>query len=173
MSLSTEIVGQKLSEKFGDAIVSDEQQADFHIWTVKREKIFDIIQYLYEDSELQFQFLTTLCGIHYPDNAPDKTMCVMYQLHNLPGNHRIRLKVYFSENDKVMPTITPIFRTANWMEREAFDFYGVVFKGHPNLKKILNMEDQEFFPMLKYFPLEDPTRDDKDDTMFGRKMFNA
>jgi NADH-quinone oxidoreductase subunit C len=59
------------------------------------------------------------------------------------------------------------------MEREAYDFYGVVFKGHPNLKKILNMEEQTVFPLLKYFPLEDPTRDDKDDTMFGRKMFNA
>ena len=173
MSLTNETVGQKLIERFGEAILGDEQQYDFRIWTVKREKIYEIIQYLYQEPGLEYQFLTTLCGIHYPDNAPDKTMCIMYQLHNLPKNHRIRLKVFFSENDKVMPSITAIFRTSNWMEREAYDFYGVVFKGHPNLKKILNMEEQTVFPLLKYFPLEDPTRDDKDDTMFGRKMFNA
>jgi len=173
MSLTNETVGQKLIDRFGEAILGDEQQYDFRIWTVKREKIYEIIQYLYHEPGLEYQFLTTLCGIHYPDNAPDKTMCIMYQLHNLPENHRIRLKVFFSENDKVMPSITPLFRTSNWMEREAYDFYGVVFKGHPNLKKILNMEEQTDFPLLKYFPLEDPTRDDKDDTMFGRKMFNA
>jgi NADH-quinone oxidoreductase subunit C len=172
MPLTNESVNEKLISKFGDAIVSSEQQYDFQIWTVKRESIVDIIHYLYNDSALQYQFLTTLCGIHIPENSADKQMCVMYQLHNLPENHRIRLKVYFSESDRTMPTITGIFKTANWMEREAYDFYGIIFKGHPNLKKILNMEDQPFFPMMKYFPLEDGTREDKDDTMFGRKALN-
>ena len=172
MALSNELVSEKLLSKFKDSILSSEQQFDFHVWTVKRDSIVEIIRFLYENVDLQYQFLTTLCGIHIPENSAETQMCVMYQLHNLPENHRIRLKVYFSESDRIMPTITPIFRTANWMEREAYDFYGINFKGHPNLKKILNMEDQEFFPMMKYFPLEDPTRDDKDDTMFGRKMFN-
>ncbi len=172
MALTNELVADKLADKFGDAILSTEQQYDFQVWTVKREKIVEIIQFLYEDAALQYQFLTTMCGIHIPANTADKQMCVMYQLHNLPENHRIRLKVYFAEADRNMPTITPIFRTANWMEREAYDFYGIIFKGHPNLKKILNMEDQEFFPMMKYFPLEDGTREDKDDTMFGRKALN-
>ena len=172
MSLTNELVNEKLVSEFGDAVVSSEQQYDFQVWTVKREKIVEIIRFLYEDSALQYQFLTTMCGINIPANAPDSQMCVMYQLHNLPENHRIRLKVYFSEADRNMPTITGVFRTANWMEREAYDFYGIIFKGHPNLKKILNMEDQPYFPMMKYFPLEDGTREDKDDTMFGRKALN-
>ena len=60
------------------------------------------------------------------------------------------------------------FHAANWMERETYDFYGVNFVGHPNLKRILNVDEMDYFPMRKEFPLEDQTRIDKDDEMFGR-----
>ncbi|MFZ1333481.1 MAG: NADH-quinone oxidoreductase subunit C, partial [Flavobacteriales bacterium] len=65
-------------------------------------------------------------------------------------------------------TATDLWPTANWMEREAWDFFGIKFKGHPNLIRILNMEDFPAFPMRKDYPMEDPTRKDKDDSMFGR-----
>jgi NADH-quinone oxidoreductase subunit C len=65
-------------------------------------------------------------------------------------------------------TLTGIFSAANWMEREAYDFFGIRFKGHPNLKRILNVEDMDYFPMRKEYKLEDETRTDKNDTMFGR-----
>ena len=65
-------------------------------------------------------------------------------------------------------TVTDLWDTANWMEREAWDFFGIHFSGHPNLKRILNMEDFPAFPMRKDYPLEDPTREDKNDTFFGR-----
>ena len=116
---------------------------------------------------MNFHFLTTLCGLHYPDQH-GKEFGVMYQLHNMPKNFRIRLKTFIPGNDLEIPTATVLWPTANWMERQEFDFFGIIFKGHPNLKRILNMEDVTFHPMRKEFPLEDQTRDDKNDSMFGR-----
>jgi NADH-quinone oxidoreductase subunit C len=68
----------------------------------------------------------------------------------------------------VLPTAVTIWPAANWMERETYDFYGILFEGHPNLVRILNVEDMTVFPMRKDFPLEDQTREDKNDSMFGR-----
>jgi NADH-quinone oxidoreductase subunit C len=68
----------------------------------------------------------------------------------------------------VVPTVTDLFSGANWMERETYDFYGILFEGHPNLKRILNVEYLDYFPMRKEYPLEDPTREDKDNRFFGR-----
>ncbi len=160
-------VAEKLKSKFDDAILSAEQSYDFPVFIIKREKIFEVVKFLKEDSELDFGFLTTLCGLHYPDNKGQE-LGVMCQMHNLPKNWRIRLKTFFPINDPEVPTMTPLFSTANWMERETYDFYGIIFKGHPNLKRILNMDEMNYFPMRKEYALEDATRTDKDDTMFGR-----
>ena len=86
----------------------------------------------------------------------------------MQSNQRIRLKIFLSEDNPVTPTITNIYAGANWMERETYDFFGVNFTGHPNLKRILNVEEMIIFPMLKEYPLEDQTREDKNDSMFGR-----
>jgi NADH-quinone oxidoreductase subunit C len=115
---------------------------------------------------LKYQFLTDLCGIHYPDH--DLQFGVIYHLHSLENNQRIRLKVFTSLSDITVPTATTVFRGANWMERETFDFYGILFTGHPNLERILNVADMDYFPMRKEYPLEDGTREDKNDDFFGR-----
>jgi NADH-quinone oxidoreductase subunit C len=156
-----------LKDAFGDAIESSEIAYDFPVFIVKREKIVDVLKFLKEDERNGFHFLTTLCGLNYPGNK-GREFGVMYQLHNMPKNTRIRIKTFFPEADNSVPTATHLWPAANWMERQEFDFFGINFKGHPNLKRILNMDDITFFPMRKDFPLEDPTRDDKDDTMFGR-----
>ena len=160
-------VGDKLKAKFGDGLIIAEQHYDFPVFTIKREIIYDVLQFLKEDEELGFTFLTTMCGLHYPDNK-GKELGVMYQLHNLPKNNRIRLKTFFSISDPTVPTITTLFPTANWMERQEYDFFGIIFKEHPNLKRILNMDEMTYFPMRKEYQLEDDTREDKDDKMFGR-----
>lgn len=160
-------VHDKLKAQFGDAILSSSQERDFPVFVVERNKIIEIIQFLKEDAELEFGFLTTMCGLHFPDNQGAE-MGVMYQLHNLPKNLRIRLKIFFPITDVVVPTLTGVFPAANWMERQEYDFFGIVFKGHPNLKRILNVDEMDYFPMRKEYPLEDGTRKDKDDTMFGR-----
>ncbi len=161
------VVGDKLKAQFGAGIISSELLYDYPVFTVKSELICDVVKFLYNDEDLAFQYLTTLAGLHYPSNK-GLELGVMYQLHNLPKNLRIRIKIFFSINNPVVPTITPVFSAANWMEREAFDFYGIIFSGHPNLKRILNMEDMTYHPMRKEYPLEDGTREDKDDKMFGR-----
>lgn len=160
-------IHEKLQAKFGDAIISAEQSYDFPVFIVKTENIFEIIKFLKEDPEMGFEFLTTMCGLHYPDNKGQE-LGVMYQLHNLPKNWRIRLKAFFPVADPKIQSITPLFSAANWQERQEYDFYGIIFKGHPNLKRILNMDEMNYFPMRKEYPLEDGTRTDKDDKMFGR-----
>jgi len=154
-----------INEKFPDAIVSAEMLVDFPVLTIQKERIVDVIQHLYNHQQTKFQFLTTLCATHYPDQ---NQMMVMYQLHNLQSNQQVRLKIFLSDFRPVTPTISHIFSAANWLERETYDFFGVNFIGHPNLKRILNVEDMIIFPMRKEYPLEDQTREDKDNTMFGR-----
>ena len=93
---------------------------------------------------------------------------MVYHLHNLTENVRVRFKIFTNIKEPDVFTATKLFSAANFMERETFDFYGVNFVGHPNLKRILNVDEMDYFPMRKEIPLEDQTRRDKDDEMFGR-----
>ena len=154
-----------LKEKYEGEILHIETPYDFLTITLKKEKIAEIIRHLYDNPETKFQYLTSLGGVHFPDL---KQIAVVYQLHNLVTNQRLRLKIYLPVEDPVTETITPIFPGANWMERETYDFYGVNFKGHPDLRRILNVDEMIIFPMRKEYPLEDQTREDKNDSMFGR-----
>jgi len=154
-----------LKEKFEEEILQVETLYDFLTLTLKKDKIVDIIRYLYDHPETKMQYLTTLCGIHYPDL---KQIAVMYQLHNMVTNQRVRLKIYLPEENPVTQTLTGVFAGANWMERETYDFYGVQFEGHPDLRRILNVDEMIIFPLRKEYPLEDQTREDKKDLMFGR-----
>ncbi|HWY97971.1 MAG TPA: NADH-quinone oxidoreductase subunit C [Bacteroidia bacterium] len=161
------VIEKKLRDTFGDSILSAEMMKDFPVFTIKKDKVIDVVKFLYDDPEMQFRFLTDLCGIHFPDNKGHE-LGVIYHLHNMRRNWRIRLRTFFALNDATVPTLTTVFSAANWMERETYDFYGITFKGHPDLRRILNVDDLGGFPMLKEYPLEDPTRDDKDDKFFGR-----
>jgi NADH-quinone oxidoreductase subunit C len=154
-----------LKEKFEGEIVFVEQVYDFLTITLKKDRIIEIIEFLYENPETKFQFLTTLFAVHYPDN---KQIGIVYQLHNVYSNERLRLKIFLPEENPSVPTLTNVFAAANWMERETYDFFGVTFDGHPNLKRILNVDDMIIFPLRKEYPLEDQTREDKSDKMFGR-----
>jgi NADH-quinone oxidoreductase subunit C len=164
-STAQEKVVNILKEKFEGEILSVETPYNFLTINLKKDNIVEIIRYLYSHNEAQFQYLTTLCGIHYPDV---NQIAVMYQLHSLVNNWRIRLKIFLPADNAVTPTLTPVFSAANWMERETYDFFGVKFTGHPDLRRILNVEEMIIFPLRKEYPLEDQTREDKPDYMFGR-----
>lgn len=131
-----------------------------------RESISQILSYLKNDSALSFGFLTDITGIHYPEQ--ENALGVIYHLHSLTNNVRLRIKVFIPVLNPTIPTATTLWNGANWMERETYDFFGILFEGHPNLVRILNVDDMEVFPMRKEFPLEDPNRVDKEDLYFGR-----
>jgi NADH-quinone oxidoreductase subunit C len=157
----------RLQEKFGEQVFDMQEPYGLVTVTTTRENIIPMLQALYDDEVLQMQFLTTMCGMHFPDNKGQE-LGVVYHVHSLQNNLRLRIKIFFSEDDAVVPTATNLYQTANWMERETWDFYGIQFEGHPNLIRILNVEEMEAFPMRKEFPLEDQTREDKINTFFGR-----
>jgi NADH-quinone oxidoreductase subunit C len=165
--VNNEIIKQKLSEKFGDAVSNFEEPYGLLSFEAPKELNLKVLQFLYDDAELKFRFMTDLCAVHYPDNK-GKELAVVYHLHNLEDNIRLRFKVFTTIETPDIFTATQLFSAANWMERETYDFYGVNFIGHPNLKRILNVDEMTYFPLRKEFPLEDQTRIDKDDEMFGR-----
>ena len=131
-----------------------------------REKIIELLTFLKTDPKLQFIYLSDLTGIHYPER--EKPIGVIYHLHSLVNNVRVRIKVFVADGDVHVPTATVLWNGANWMERETYDFFGVIFDGHPDLRRILNVDDMTVFPMRKEYPLEDPNRVDKKDYFFGR-----
>ena len=173
MALETSVIQTKLVDKF-DTIVTDfVQQHDIFAFEVASDAIIEVMQFLRDDATLRFNFLTDLCGVHYPDASPNKQFAVVYHMHNWRDNVRIRIKCFLSGENPEIDTVTSLFLSANWQERETYDFYGIIFKGHPQLKRILNMDEMTSFPMRKEFPLEDGGRTDKDDRFFGRTTDNC
>ena len=167
MALTNEIIKQRLTGKFPEQVTAFEEPYGMLTFEAPKDLNLKVLNFLYDDEELKFRFMTDLCGVHYPDNK-GKELAVVYHLHNLEDYIRIRFKVFTDINQPDVYTATGLFSAANWMERETFDFYGVNFVGHPKLKRILNVDEMDYFPMRKEFPLEDQSRIDKDDEMFGR-----
>lgn len=167
MALTNELLKQGLTEKFGDELTNWEEPYGMLTVTAPAEQNLKVMQFLYDDETMRFRFLTDLTAVHYPDRK-DEELCVVYHLHNMVDNIRLRLKVYVPIEKPDVYTASSLFSAANWMERESYDFFGVNFVGHPNLTRILNVDEMDYFPMRKEYPMEDPTRIDKDDEMFGR-----
>jgi NADH-quinone oxidoreductase subunit C len=119
---------------------------------VPRELIDDVCAYLKTAPDTQFDFLADLCGA---DRGPEEEprFEVNYHLFSTTKFHRIRLKVLLDETDVHVPTVTGVWRTANWHERETFDLFGVIFDGHPDLRRILLPEDWQGYALRKDFPL--------------------
>ncbi|MBW4890511.1 NADH-quinone oxidoreductase subunit C [Mucilaginibacter sp. HMF5004] len=162
--ISNEELLQTLVAKFGDKI---SQLGDpYGLLTIEttRESIISILSFL--KVEQNFIHLTDITAIHYPEL--EKPFGVIYHVHNLAGGIRIRIKVFLTADDVHIPTASEIWEGANWMERETYDFFGIIFDGHPDLRRILNVDDMTAFPMRKEYPLEDPNRIDKKDYFFGR-----
>ncbi|MBS1751795.1 MAG: NADH-quinone oxidoreductase subunit C [Bacteroidetes bacterium] len=167
MELTNDHIKQRLTEKFGEQVTHFTEPYGLLTFEAPKEMNLKVLQFLYDDPELKFKFLTDLQAVHYPNDA-GRELAVVYHLHNMTDNVRLRFKIF---TDIAVPdvfTATQLFASANWMERETYDFFGVNFVGHPNLKRILNVDEMDYFPMRKEYPLEDQTRSDKDDEMFGR-----
>lgn len=167
MALSNEKIRERLVAKFGEQLSHFEEPHGLLTFEAPKELNLKVMQFLFDDEELRFQFLTDLTAVHYPDQK-ERELAVVYHLHNLVDNVRLRFKVFTPIGKPDIFTATQLYSSANWMERETYDFFGINFVGHPNLKRILNVDEMDYFPLRKEFPLEDQTRIDKDDAMFGR-----
>ncbi|HEY4322390.1 MAG TPA: NADH-quinone oxidoreductase subunit C [Mucilaginibacter sp.] len=164
--LTNEELLKKINDKFQDRVMVLGEPFGLATLETSREQIIEVLSWLKSEPTLQFIYLTDITAIHYPEQ--EKPIGVIYHLHSLTNNVRIRLKVFLHNEDVHIPTATTVWDGANWMERETYDFFGVMFDGHPDLRRILNVDDMEAFPMRKEFPLEDPNRVDKKDYFFGR-----
>lgn len=165
--LTNEALLERLQSQFGAAIKNHEEPYGLLTVEIDADKAHDCIAWLKQDEVVKMSFLTLLGATHYPDNT-GRELCINYHLHSLVNNVRLRLRAYIPIENPTIKSITDIYVGANWQERETYDFFGVIFEGHPNLTRILNVDDMDYFPMRKEYHLEDATREDKDDRFFGR-----
>ncbi len=147
----SEMVVQKLKEKFPNSVLDSSSFRGDNTVVVKREDIAEVCRFLKSDPELSFNFLSDLCGVDYLGREP--RFEVVYHLFSIDKHHRIRLKAMVGEGEKIS-SVVGIWGTADWHEREAFDMYGIVFEGHPNLTRILMPEDWDGHPLRKDYPLK-------------------
>ncbi|QHT68387.1 NADH-quinone oxidoreductase subunit C [Rhodocytophaga rosea] len=152
-------IKQILVEKFGEEIILKEDSTTLQPgFTIHSEKIAQVCQFLHEDERTYFDFLSCLTAI---DNGPEKaTMEVIYHLYSIPYHLKLVLRLELprpsdSQYLPEVPTISHIWRTADWHEREAYDLMGIKFTGHPDLRRILLTADWQGFPLRKDYQAQE------------------
>jgi NADH-quinone oxidoreductase subunit C len=146
-----EIAG-RLNEKFLSEILDVREFRDQVFISVRQERILDICRHLREDPDISMDYLADLCGVDYPDR--DLRFEVVYVLYSMKFRHRIIIKARIPESSPGIDSVVPVWQGANWHEREVCDMYGIVFNGHPDLRRILMPEDWEGHPLRKDYPLK-------------------
>ena len=141
--MRTDELARRAGTRFPDLVTAREEVTVF----VDRGQLVDALGWLEAEPDLRFGFLASVTATDHPGQTP--RFWVSYELRSIEHRHRIRVKVGVPTDDAHVPSVTPFFPTANWHERETFDFYGIVFDGHPDLSRILLPEDWEGFPLRK------------------------
>jgi NADH-quinone oxidoreductase subunit C len=167
MALTSDILLDKLKEFLGEDLISSQESFGMLAITVSSNRNYQLLEFLNKESSILMSFLTDIAGAHYPDRKGQE-LEVIYHLHSLINNVRLRIKCSLPVEKPEVNSVVALYSAANFMERETYDFYGIIFTGHPNLKRILNVDEMDYFPMRKEYPLEDQTRTDKEDKYFGR-----
>ena len=144
------VINSELTSK----IVNSNLDFDELLIETKIENLIDVIQFLKSNDNCKFRQLIDVVGVDFPQN--DKRFELIYLMLSHENNLRIKVSIHF-EIDKKIPSITKIFPSANWMEREVFDMYGIVFIDHPDLRRILTDYNFEGHPLRKDFPLSGST----------------
>jgi NADH-quinone oxidoreductase subunit C len=146
-----EVAVEKIRAVYPDAI---DEVIDFRgerTLVIKPQHIVAVCLLLRDDADLLFNFMADVSATdHWPE---DMRFAVNYHLLSLPYNQRIRLKVYVSREEPVLPSITGVYVVANWYERETYDMFGIRFEGHPDLRRILMPNDWQGFPQRRDYPL--------------------
>lgn len=150
MPRNLEDLGTLIADEIGTEILSWSVEFDELMMTVERSSILRVLMFLRDTNKLQFSQLMDVCGVDYLGRDP--RFDVVYNLLSLIHNQRIRIKVGVDEGIPV-PSVTSVFSSANWWEREVFDLYGIPFEDHPDLRRILTDYGFEGHPLRKDFPL--------------------
>ena len=148
-------IAEKIKGEFPDQVIEVVEFSDQVSVIVKRDRIFNICRYLHDDADLSFDHLKDLCGVDYL-NKKEIRFEVVYNLYSIRHHHMIRLRAEVPEDNPTIQSVTSIWAGANWHERECFDMFGIVFKGNPDLRRILLPEDWEGNPLRKDYPLKGP-----------------
>lgn len=155
-TITVEITGDalidRIRERFGDSITEAVATLGQQIIRVKKSSLVDLCNYLHDDDEALFDMCTDLTATHWPDRAGQEFEVVIL-LYSVPKNRRLRVKTSLADGE-ACPSVTHIWSGANWMEREAFDMFGIRFEGHPDLRRILLPEDWPGYPLRKEYPIE-------------------
>jgi NADH-quinone oxidoreductase subunit C len=142
---------ERLKARFGAAILESKEFRGELTVVVPPELIVEVCSFVKTDPDLAYDFLSDLCGIDM--YRPEKRFGVVYNVLSLKNKHRFRIKSFVDESNPKVPTVTGLWGTANCHERETFDMFGIVFEGHPDLRRVYMPEDFEYFPLRKDFPL--------------------
>jgi NADH-quinone oxidoreductase subunit C len=145
----------KLKQKFSDVVLDVVEFRGETTITVKKEQIVAVSTFLKE--ELGYNFLCDLCGVDYLGQSP--RFMVVYNLYNIALKDRLRIKVPVEEKDAAVDTVSGVWSTANWPERECWDLMGITFNNHPDLRRILMPADWVGHPLRKDYPLQGPDRE--------------
>ena len=161
---------ERLRSAFPGAVGASSEFRDLSV-EVRREALVDVARFLRDEPELSYVFLENLCGVDYLGRDP--RFEVVYHLLSLQNRHRLVLKVGLPERDPTVPTLTGVWATANWQERETYDMLGIVFSGHPGLYRILMPDEWEGFPQRKDVPLggEEVAFTFNEDQIYAHKPF--
>lgn len=148
-----EVVKNKLSEFFGSGFEGTEVAHGDLMVRVNRDVIVAVLEKLRDDPDFKFDFLSYLTAVDYSALGREPRFDVIYQLLSTTKKHRLRVRVAVPEDDPCIETAVNVWGGANWMERECFDMFGIVFRNHPDLRRILMPDDWEGHPLRKEFPL--------------------
>jgi len=143
-------LGDRLALALAEAVLAHEVHLGQLVLTVQRDHIVQVLTHLRDQPECRFQLLIDLCGVDWPDR--EQRFEVVYHLLSLTHNRRIRVKLSTDEEGAV-PSVTGVFSTAGWFERETWDMYGIYFSDHPDLRRLLTDYGFDGHPLRKDFPL--------------------
>ena len=154
MSEDISLIENRLRSRFPGAVLNVKIFRDEQTICIDRDSIVRVLQFLRDDGELAFDFLTDLCGVDKTSLEKSNSFEVVYHLYSIKRNHRVRLKVKIPALKPTIGSVTGIWKTADWHEREAYDMFGITFEGHPNLVRILTPDGFEGHPLRKDYPLK-------------------
>ena len=146
-------VVSRLREQFGSAVLEVTEALGELTIIVAKDRIVDVCTFLRDDPDLRFDLLSDLTAVDWLLQEREPRFQVVYHVLSIPHNERLRLKVGVDEDDPVAPSLVSVWPTANWLEREVYDMYGIRFAGHPDLRRILMPDDWPTHPLRKDVPL--------------------